>query len=68
MQVTGLLLAIGGLIAVVQTNAGRHVWGRAADPGAGSFLEDAKGHGTLGMVVMALGIQQVGRCRWWKRA
>jgi hypothetical protein len=59
VQVVGLLLAIGGLIAVSTTNAGQHVFDRPSDPNAKSFLEDPKGHGILGMVVMVLGIQQV---------
>jgi hypothetical protein len=57
MQVTGLLLAIIGLIVVVQTNSGKHVWD-GATTGSGSFIGSAKGHGTLGLVIMALGLQQ----------
>jgi hypothetical protein len=52
IQVTGLFLAIIGLFVVVRTNSGKHVWDRAT---TGS---DVKSHGTLGMVVMALGLQQ----------
>jgi hypothetical protein len=61
IKVSGLLLSLFGLIAIIVTvdknNFGEHLWQRPDDPTSSGF-SDAKTHGTLGLTIMVVGFQQ----------
>jgi hypothetical protein len=64
VQVTGLLLALIGTVAIVATigdayGSEAHLWARQRDSDTHpSLFNDPHGHGVMGLVIMCLGVQQ----------